>query len=88
MPTWKLKIDDELLFHHLCAKCDQRMADGLLKADWVKIRDNEPVVCGECSRKCGLTVRALWGADEKSRYAVCAQCAELPTCPLQGRYYC
>jgi hypothetical protein len=88
MPTWKRKTDSETLFYHLCGNCNMRSAEVLLKADWLKIRDGEPVSCNECSRKCALTVEGLWGAEDQMRYAVCDACPELDACPLKGRYYC
>ena len=88
MPTWRLKTCEEVLFYHLCAACSQRSAGALLQAGWLKIRDNEPVACVECTRKCALTSQGLWGADDERRYAVCTNCSELPLCPLKGRYYC
>lgn len=88
MATWKLNTDSEALFYHLCSDCTERSAESLLQAGWKKIRDNEPVSCNECTRKCVLTSNSLWAADEETRYAVCAKCAELSMCPLKGRYFC
>jgi hypothetical protein len=88
LPTWKRKTDSETLFYHLCGVCDATSAPALLKAGWQKIRDGEPVSCNECTRKCALTARGLWGAEDSVRYGVCDECADLAACPLKGRYYC
>lgn len=88
MPTWKLKTEGEALFYHLCQSCGERSASSLAKAGWHKIRDGEPVACNECTQKCALTAQGLWGAEDRIRYATCADCADLDRCPLKGRYYC
>lgn len=88
MPTWKLKTDSELLFYHLCSVCNEKSSEALLKADWVKIRDEDPVSCNECSRKCALTTKGLWGSEDKIRYSECDACLEYEMCPLKGRHYC
>ncbi|MEW6426812.1 MAG: hypothetical protein AB1568_02130 [Thermodesulfobacteriota bacterium] len=88
MPTWKLKAEGESLFFHLCQPCSERSAASLLKAGWQKIRDGEPVSCNECTMKCALTAKGLWGAEDAVRYATCEACAEYAACPLKGRHYC
>ena len=88
MPTWKLKSEGETLFYHLCQECSHSSSDSLTKAGWQKIRDGEPVSCNECSHKCALTAQGLWGAEDNKRYAVCAVCPDLNSCPLKGRHYC
>jgi hypothetical protein len=88
MPTWKRKEETGSLFYHLCARCNDHSAEGLLKAGWLKIREGDPVSCNECTRKCALTSEGLWGAEDSVRFAVCDACPELDGCPLKGRYYC
>lgn len=88
MPTWKLKAEGETLFYHLCQPCSDRSASALARAGWQKIRDGEPVSCNECTQKCALTAQGLWGAEDSIRYAACASCPDLGSCPLKGRYYC
>ncbi len=88
MPTWKLKAEGETLYYHLCRNCSDKLATGLAKASWQKIRDGEPVSCNECSQKCALTAQVLWGAEDAIRYATCAACPDYESCPLKGRYYC
>ncbi len=88
MPTWKLQAENELRFYHLCSKCNENSSDALVKAGWQKIRDGEPVSCIECTRKCALSAKGLWGAEDKVRYLECEACSEYAACPLQGRYYC
>jgi len=88
MPTWKLKTEGETFFFHLCHACNDKSAAGLAKAGWQKIRDGEPVSCNECTQKCTLTAKGLWGAEDAVRYAACAECPEYDSCPLKGRHYC
>lgn len=88
MPTWKLKSEDETLFFHLCQSCNEKSADYFAKAGWQKIRDGEPVSCNECTQKCFLTAKGLWGAEDSVRYTVCAACLDYELCPLKGRHYC
>lgn len=88
MPTWKLKTEEELLFYHLCSACNENSSKFLLKAGWEKIRDGEPVLCNECTKKCALTAKGLWGAEDKVRYAECKTCQDYENCPLKGRHYC
>ena len=88
MPTWKRKTEDELLFYHVCTSCNNKVANDLTRAGWIKIRDGEPVSCIECSRACILTVKGLWGAEDKVRYELCETCPDYDDCPLKGRYYC
>ncbi|MCB2182704.1 MAG: hypothetical protein KQH63_11795 [Desulfobulbaceae bacterium] len=88
MPTWKLKTENELLFYHLCSGCNENSAEALIKAGWSKIRDGEPVSCNECTRKCALTSKGLWGDEDEIRYEECKICPDYEVCPLKGRYYC
>lgn len=88
MPTWKLKTESETLFFHLCHTCNDRSAEELIKTGWHKIRDEEPVSCNECTLKCALTAKGLWGEDDTTRYSACAECSEYDSCPLKGRHYC
>ena len=88
MPTWRLKPEGETLFTHLCLSCSDKLAAGLAKSGWQKIRDGEPVSCNECTNKCALTAQGLWGAADVVRYAVCDSCPDYQRCPLKGRHYC
>ena len=88
MPTWKLKTEEETLFYHLCQACSDKSSTALVKAGWHKIRDNEPVSCNECTKKCDLTAKGLWGSEDAIRYAACAACPDYEPCPPKGRHYC
>lgn len=88
MPTWKKKEEGELRFRHLCATCNERIADILTREGWLHVRDGEPISCNECALKCLLTATGQWGEADAVRYAVCAGCLELDNCVLKGRYFC
>ena len=88
MPTWKRKTNEELLFYHVCNACNEKIAEDLVQAGWDKIRDGEPVSCIECSRDCALTLKGLWGDEDRIRYQECEACPDYNACPLKGRYYC
>lgn len=88
MPTWKRKTSKETLFCHLCQACNDRVAAMLAEKGWRKIRDGEPASCNECTQKCALSVKGLWGAEDSVRYAACAACPDYEPCPFKGRHYC
>ncbi len=89
MPVWKNASDPQhpsYLF--LCAACNEPRAAALEKDGWKMTRPGEPLSCNACSLKCELGRQGLWGADEPTRLAVCAGCAEYEGCFFKGRYYC
>ncbi|MDD5760011.1 MAG: hypothetical protein PHI06_13130 [Desulfobulbaceae bacterium] len=88
MPTWRLKSEEETLYYHLCQLCSDASTSALSTAGWQKIREGEPASCNECTRKCALTAKGLWGTEDAIRYATCTTCAEYEQCPLKGRHYC
>ena len=89
MPTWK-KVSDRKTkeYCHLCSKCSDKMAGGLIAEGWELVRDGEPAECSRCVQQCTLTQKGLWGEPDEVRRTVCRQCAEYQDCDLKGEYYC
>lgn len=89
MPTWKRSSGEKSKeYYHLCRRCSEKMADGLIAEGWELVREGEPAECSNCVQKCTLSKKGLWGEPDEVRRAVCRQCTEYNDCDLKGEYYC
>ncbi|MBU0485364.1 MAG: hypothetical protein KKB30_12740 [Proteobacteria bacterium] len=87
MATWKKKDEAGAVhFQFLCASCNEKKKALLENDQWTLVRTDEPASCNDCVLRCALTVRQLWGAEERVRYEICDRCCVNEKCELKGRY--